>query len=41
MKQGLRERLPATRETIKVNVDVRAETVHGYETQVAAEVPRV
>ena len=41
MKQGLRERLPAARETVEVDVDVRAETVHGDETQVSTKVPGV
>ena len=37
----LRERLPTARETIEVDVHVRAETVHGDEAQVAPKVPRV
>jgi len=37
----LRERLPLARETIEVDVYVRAESVHGDQAQVAPKVPRV
>jgi|SRR5712671_1714731 len=41
LKQELRERLPTTRKAVEVDVDVRAETIHGDKAQVATKVPRV